>query len=187
MNMESGTGAGSAYEYVVAEKPSASLRMRRIALILLYVIWVLGFLAVGLLLRIVAPLLAFIPITLWILIFFTWRYTQVEYEFSFLSGQLTVSRILGGRSRKKLAEITIREASAILPVTDANAERIDQNEERVNAYSPEKTVVSVSHTDVPGIYALLWEVDGIRRVLWFEPNERALKILKYYNNSAIRG
>ena len=84
MSMETGTGAGSAYEYVVAEKQSASLRMKKIALILLYVVWALGFLAVGLLLRIVAPLLAFIPITLWILVFFTWRFTQVEYEFSFL-------------------------------------------------------------------------------------------------------
>lgn len=186
MSMESGTGAGSAYEYVVAEKPSASLRMKKIALILLYVFWVLAFLAVGLLLRIVAPLLAFIPITLWILIFFTWRITQVEYEFSFLSGRLTVSRILGGRSRKTLAEITIREASAILRVTDSNAEQIEQAAERINAYDPQKTLLAVSRTDSADLYALLWEDGGVRRALWFEPNERALKILKYYNASALR-
>lgn len=184
MSMETGTGAGSAYEYVMAEKPSGMLRMKKIALILLYVFWALGVLIVGAALKFFVYLLAFIPITLWILVFLTWRYTQVEYEFSFLSGQLTVSRILGGRTRKVLAKITVREASAILPVSDSNAERIDGNAERVNAFAPQKTVFALSHTDAAGIYALLWEADGKRSVLWFEPNERALKILKYYNTSA---
>ncbi len=187
MSMETGTGAGSVYEYVIAEKTSGLLRFKRISLILLYILWVVGFLAVGLLARIIAPLLAFIPISLWVLIFFTWRYTQVEYEFSFLSGQMTVSRILGGRSRKTLALVTIRELSRVLPAFDSNGERIERTEDAVNAYDAQKTVVAVSHSDSDRIHALLWESDGTRFALWFEADDRALKILKYYNSSAFRG
>ena len=109
----------SSYQYTVAEQTSPRLRAKRVGLIALYVAWCVLFLAVGTTLRIVAPLLALIPITTWILVFLTWRYTQVEYEYAFSAGTLTVSRVLGGRSKKTLCKIAIR---AITRLAQADGE-----------------------------------------------------------------
>lgn len=179
MTTETGTGTGSAYEYVIAERKTVLLAFKKAALIVLYVLWAITFLLVGAMTRLIAPILGFIPLTLWIIVFLTWRYTQVEYEYSFLSGRLTVSRILGSRSRKKLVTLTIRELSAILPCEEPYLDRI-------NAFGAQKEIFAASHNDSPELYAAMWEEeDGTRRLLWFEPNERAIKILRYYNMSAV--
>ena len=179
MNSDMGMGSGSAFEYVVAEKKTPALIMKRVILILLYILWAVVLLAGGMMIRLVVPFLAFIPLTLWILVFLTWRFTQVEYEYSFFSGKLTVCRILGGRSRKELVTVTIRELAEIYPATEEFADK-------ANAYQPEKTVYAASSQDSSGLYAATWkDEDGKRNLLWFEPNEKALKILRYYNAAAL--
>ncbi|MBQ8431536.1 MAG: hypothetical protein IJX28_01500 [Clostridia bacterium] len=179
MNSDMGLGSGSAFEYVVAEKKTPVLMMKRMALIMVYVLWAVALLAGGMMFRLIVPLLAFVPLSLWILVFLTWRFTQVEYEYSFFSGKLTVSRILGGRSRKELVTVTIRELAEIYPATE---EFVD----KANAYQPERTIYAASDQSAPDLYAATWkDEDGKRNLLWFEPNEKALKILRYYNASAL--
>ena len=179
MNSDSGMGAGSTYEYVVSEKKTTALVMKRISLILLYILWAVVLLAGGMMIRLVVPFLAFIPLTLWILVFLTWRFTQVEYEYSFFSGKLTVCRILGGRSRKTLVTLTIKELAEVYPCRD---EFVD----KANAYRPDRTVYAASDRSASGLYAATWkDEEGRRCLLWFEPNEKALKILRYYNASAL--
>ena len=68
------------YEFVVAQKAEGSFLRRRILFILMYALYVAVFLTVGIITRIGIPLVALVPVTTWILIFFTWRYVQVEYE-----------------------------------------------------------------------------------------------------------
>ena len=61
----------------------------RVGLILFYVTYVMAILFIGMKFSFIAPLLAFIPISLWIIVFITWRYVSVEYEYSLTSGTLT--------------------------------------------------------------------------------------------------
>ena len=180
MNMESGFGAnGVPYEYTVAEKKDAKLVFKRITLIALYVFYAVALLLAGMLIKLIVPMLALVPLTLWIIIFFTWRITQVEYEYSFFAGVLTVSRVLGGKSRKKLCEVTIRHLSGVYACDEEGQPRID-------GFQPEKVVFAASDENAPTLCAALWtDEDGTRRALFFEPNEKAVKILKYYNMSAV--
>ena len=180
MNTDSGFGSnGAPYEYTVSEQNSKALLFRRITLIAVYMLWVAVWLILGITLRIIAPLLALIPISLWILIFFSWRVTQVEYEYSFFSGILTVSRVLGGRSRRCLAEIPLRGLDAVYPCTDEHAARID-------AFGAEHTLFAASDPEAVGLYALLWrDEENVKHALYFEPSEKALKIIRYYNASAV--
>lgn len=180
MNHESGYGAnGIPYEYTVAERKSAVLRLKKLTLIILYCLYAVGLFVLGATLRLVAPLIALVPVTLWMIIFFTWRYTQVEYEYSYFAGVLTVSRVLGGRSRKKLAEITLKGVTAVYRCDEEGAERIE-------AFGEEKTVFAASSAEAEGLYAALWcDEDGKKHALYFEPTEKALKIIRYYNASAV--
>ena len=180
MNTDSGFGSNSApYEYTVAEQKSRALLFKRVTLIAVYVLWAAAWLILGITIGIIAPLLAFIPLTLWILVFFTWRLTQVEYEYSFFAGTLTVSRVLGGRSRRRLIEVSIRDLASVCPCDEENAARID-------AYGAAHTVFAASSSESENLYAALWnDDDSGKHVLYFEPDEKAVKIIRYYNAPAL--
>ena len=181
MNRTSGWSAGSApYEYTVAEKKTHALLWKRTSLIVLYVLWAIGWLMAGVMIKLIVPLLAFIPISLWALVFFTWRMTQVEYEFSFFAGELAVARVLGGRSRRTLCQLRLRDVEALIPCTaDGTAERIDR-------FAPQRVIYAASSTDSPMLFAALFkDEDSIPSVLYFEPDEKARKTVRYYNATAI--
>ena len=179
MDRETGfSSANAPYEYTVREKSSHTLIFKRTTLIAIYVLWAVIWLMVGVVTRVLAPFLALIPISLWILVFLTWRLTQVEYEYSFFSGTLTVSRILGGRSRRELAKVTIREIGEIFPCDGEHSAQIDR-------FGAQKTLLAASSSDAPDLYALLWRAeDGTACALFLEANEKARRILRYYNPSA---
>lgn len=178
--MDSGYGNGGVpFEYTVAESKSVSLMLKKSALLLLYILVGVGCLLVATAVRYFVYLVAFVPIVIWILVFFTWRWTQVEYEYSFFAGKLTVSRILGGRSRKRLCEVLIRELAAVLPYEEEYRAKAEQ-------FGAEKSIYAVSSLEAENLYLLLFAPEGEKRqLLCMELNEKALKILKYYNMAAV--
>ncbi|MBE6594295.1 MAG: hypothetical protein E7644_00710 [Ruminococcaceae bacterium] len=174
----------STYEFVVKQKSEGKWLLGRIGLIALYVLYVLTLLLVGLQARIVVPLLALIPITLWILIFITWRYVSVEYEYSITSGVLTFTKIYGGRSRKRVLELPLRDAVRIAPLDNS------MEADRAQHYKPEREFSAISSLRAPDIYFILFELDAERNkdkrraILYLEATQKALHIFKYYNASA---
>ena len=179
--MDSGFSSGGApFECTVAEKKTPALMMKKMALIVAYVLWAVIFFLVGSATKLFVPLMALIPISLWILIFFTWRYTQVRYEYSFFAGEMTVSRILNERFRKVLLKVRIRDLAAVLPYEDEYVEKAE-------AFRAEKTVFAASSHDAPNLYVAMWqdEESGKRILLCFEPDEKSVKILRYYNAAAM--
>lgn len=180
MNQDSGFGTnGVPYEYTVSEAKSFSLTMRRILLILLYVAWCVGFFMAGVITKLAVPMIAIVPLTLWVVVLFTWRLTQVEYEYSYFSGELTVSRVLGGRTRRVLAKITLRDLTAVYPCDEPYLPHIE-------AFGAQKEIFAASGEGAEDLFAALWtDEQDVKHVLYFEPTEKALKILKYYNRSAV--
>ncbi len=179
MYNESGFGTGgSPYEYVVTPKMTPALRIKKLIFVALYILWGGGLLIVGATVgKLFLPLLAFIPVTLWILIFFTWRYTQVAYEYSFWGGELKVRRLLGERSGKKLAEVKIRDLKHIY-LCHAD------NREKIKDFSADTEIFAASSPDSERLVALLWTDENNKNViLYFEADEKAIRILKYYKPS----
>ena len=181
MNNSSGWSAGNApYEYIVSEKKTPLLLFKRAALIVFYALWAIGWLLAGVMIKLIVPLLAFIPISLWILVFLTWRYTQVEYEYSFFSGELTVSRVLGGRTRRTLCTIKLRDIELLIPCSS------DDAAVRIDRFAPQRVIFAASSEDSPTLFAALFKnEDGTSTALYFEPDEKARKIVRYYNATAI--
>ena len=178
MYNESGFGTGgSPYEYVVTPKMNTALRMKKMLFIALYILWGGGLIIVGAAVRIIAPLLAFIPVTLWMLVFFTWKYTKVAYEYSFWGGELKVNRMLGEKSRRTLVTVKIRELKAVYPCKDS-----DRTE--IKAFAPEREIFAASSDDAENLVAALWtDENNQKTVLYFEADEKAMRILRYYNSS----
>jgi uncharacterized membrane protein YphA (DoxX/SURF4 family) len=167
------------YEYVVSAKKKPVYRTSRVLLLAGYVLYVAVLFVIGFATSILAPMLAIVPLTTWILVWFTWRYVAVEYEYSLTGGVMTVSKIFGGRTRKRVAEIAIKDVSRIAPFEGdyiAEAER----------YAPERTVDITADLQRPNVYFALYETAEKRRgILYFEATEKALRILNYYNRATV--
>lgn len=181
MNSDSGFGSsGAPFEYTVAEASNKALKTKKTLFVAAYVLYAVAIFGIGSMTKLMLPFMCFIPLSLWIIVWLTWRFTQVEYEYSFFSGTLTVSRILGNRTRKKMTEVRIQNFSAIFPAVEAN-------ESKIEAFEAETTIFAASEATAEGLWVALWNdaESGKRMALYFEPNEKAVKILKYYNVSAM--
>ncbi|MBE6546033.1 MAG: hypothetical protein E7668_01160 [Ruminococcaceae bacterium] len=170
MNNEGFGSNGAAFEYTVTKEGKQRTR-RRLLLILLYIAWVVIFFTVGTLTRLMLPLLCFIPLSLWIIVFLTWRWTKEEIKLSFLGGTLTVTRMYDGKSPKKLAEVRIKDLELI--AKDA--------EKRLADYPKDSVIYAVRDDSAEGAYIAAWG----EQALVFETNEKALKILKYYYSGTV--
>lgn len=164
------------YEYVVDQKLKGAQVLKKVGLILFYIIFVVAWLIFGFATK-MFPLLALCPVTLWMAIFFTWRYVQAEFEYSAVSGSVTFAAIYGNRSRKKLCEIRIKDCVTIAPANEKYTHLIDR-------FAPEKTLDCRSCEDAEDGYFMLVESDGKKMVIYFEATEKFLKICRFYNAAA---
>lgn len=168
---------GIFYETSVKRKSDRELIMKKIIFVAIYVLSVIAWLVFGLATKefIVAGVL--IPITLGLLIFITWRYTSVEYEYTVVSNTMTVSVIYGKKSRKRILEIPLRDA-VLIALLD------DDTEEQAENFSPHGVVPACSDINNENIYVILYEQDGERNVVYLDMTNEMLKCLKRINPSA---
>ncbi len=165
------------YEYAVElDKKTKKRRNKRIAFLAAYIVLAILFAAllftVG---KLFLPLFALVPLLMWIAVFFTWRYTAPEYEYSITSGELTYAVIYGNRTRKRVLEQTVKKMDMIAPLTDMYRDKIKD-------YKPVKSYEGVSSFESPDVYFALFENDdGERCVYYFEATARALQVLRHYN------
>ena len=167
----------STYEYTVEQKAEGKFRLMRIGFMALYILYPLIFLAVVFATQLY-QIFALVAVTEWMLVYFTWKYTKPEYEYSVTSGRVTFSVIRGKRSRKEMLNFTIRECLQIAPATDG--EWIA----KLEAYDPEIVYSAVSDVNSPDKYYAAFETaDGKRAVFYFEATEKMLKLCRNYNSS----
>ncbi len=176
----------STYEFAVCQRIEGKWKLARFGLISLYVLYVLTLLILGFTAKIILPLLALIPVTTWILVFATWRFVSVEYEYSITSGELTFSKIFGGRSRRTILTFPLRQAVRIAPLDNG------QESEKATAYRPEREFSAISSLYAPDIYYVLFEhefreggkIKKCRAIFYFEATAKSLQICRFYNPSA---
>lgn len=167
----------STYEYTVEQKPEGKFRLMKFAFMSLYIIYPLVFMAILFIIQIF-QLFALVAVTEWMLVYFTWKYTKPEYEYSVTSGRVTFSVIHGKRSRKEMLTFAIKDCLQIAPATER------EWVERLELYDPELVFSAVASADSPDRYYAAFEnEDGKRCVFHFEATEKMLKLCRNYNSS----
>ncbi len=173
----------STYEFVVAQKNEGTWKLARIGMILLYVCFVIGCFLLGISANVLPPL-ALVPVFTWMLVFFTWRYVSVEYEYSITSGELTFSKIFGNRSRRTVLKLMLRDAIRIAPLDNEEEAR------KASSYLPEREFWAISSQKAQDVYFILFEYEAgagkekRRAIFYFEATQKALQICRFYNPSA---
>ncbi len=170
----------SPYEFTVVQKVEGRLKARRVLLVMVYIIYVLLFsLLILTFLRGLVPVMALIPITLYIIILITWRSTQKEFEYETVSGSVTFATIYGAKQRKERISFNIRDCCKIAPLTSEQSVRLKAE------YSKKETVYALSSLTTPDAYFAEINNPGAKKaVVLFDATNRFLKICKFYNPSA---
>ena len=173
-------GDFESYEIVIKPQKDAKNKLMRAFLILFYAAFVVGCLILGFVTAFV-PLLALVPLVLWIIIFFTWRFVNVEYEYAMESGVITFTKIYNNRTRKMVLAFDIRSAEYIVSATDADLQM------RIVDYDPRREYFfAASKNDISAYTALFQDDDGDKCAVTFVADERIKRQLKMYNAAALR-
>ena len=168
--------------YGVKKKTDGPLLMRKIFLILGYILFVGIFAAFcfGLILPVkIPPLFALVVIFTCIIVFFTWRYVQIEYEYIILDGEFKMLEIFGSKQMRELCRVRVSAMSSIAPYTG-------EHKAAAEAVPADRRIIAVSSLSACDIYyAVFKDSDGSDSAVFFEATEKTLKVLRYYNSETV--
>ena len=103
---------------------------------------------------------------------FTWRLTQIEYEYSIFEGTFFLSKILGKASRRDILENQLSEATKVAPYTEQYKNTIDFK--RVK-----RTIKAISSDSAENVWFVLFEKESGENVLvLFEADEKSLRLIR---------
>ena len=167
----------NSFEYAAEQKPEGKYFAFRIALLALYVVFAAAYFLVAYITRII-PIVAILPIFLWILIFFTWRYTSPDYKYTIESGTFTFSVGYVKNKKKPRTSFKISTAEAILPLDQAN--------ERIAEFSPAVSYSSVPSVNSSDVYVALYtDEQGKKCAMYFIATSQALRLLRFHNSRTV--
>jgi hypothetical protein len=114
-------------------------------------------------------------LTTFTLVILTWKYLQLEYEYSFWYGRLSIARIYGKKKRKALIDTDLKDLLIIAPATEEYIARAEH-------FDIEARIIAVSSESAENIWLAVTGGEDERRVLiFFEADERSLNMLKTAN------
>ena len=174
--MESLNSAQYAYE----KKTEGRLALLKVALIALYIVFVVGFFLFCFTTRII-PLFAVCPMFLWILVFFTWPLVKFDIVYTFAHGTLTFYkeyRWLKGKKRKELLVVRVQDAYRIAPYT---GEKLEGKVHDYTSSTSASSLVFVSGKDKNGqqISVIFDSIERVNKLLCSFAKEASKELRAY--------
>ena len=119
-----------------------------------------------------AAIILLIPISILIAVLLSWKYTCVEYEYSFAAGSFTFSKIYGKSKRKTVFSADIKSMTLAKPY---DPDRMPDCHKFINAI-PENTS--------PNPCVCVFDVDESKTCILIDCDAMSVKILRFFNASA---
>lgn len=170
------------FEYLIRQKNSGRLIKKKL-------LFVLGYFALALLIYSLifayCPTIVLIPFLLLGtavmcgVVFFTWKFTVVEFEYIIVSDHITFTVIYGKILRKRALDLEIKAFSEIGYYDPVSAERLEN-------VIVNRDFLFISSTSAPDICYALFDRGNEKCILYFEAPDKALDLIKKYNPSAFR-
>ncbi len=166
--------------YMVTKRVEGKYRLRRILMILAYVVVGIAYALVFTVGIKLPMLITFLPLLIWFIVYCTWMYVSIEYEYTIVGGLLRGMEVYGMRKFRELFSVRISSMTLIAPYSGDFKKEAD-DARIVNRYH---CVSSMSSPDVWfGIYK---NEAGESCVVFFEMVEKTLKCVRYYNSVAVK-
>lgn len=108
---------------------------------------------------------------------------STEYEYTFTNGELDIAAVIMNNKRKKLLSANAKEFESIAPVSDDSYKRL------ANSMKDMKVYKAFRNNDADRLYYGLFNHDGVKSILLFEPSQELLNMFKTYipRNIKIKG
>ncbi len=161
------------YERVLKTKKPSATRRGKILLICAYALILLSWVVVALVSGLSASLLMLIPMLALTVSVLTWKYTSVEYEYSFAAGIFTFSKIYGKAKRRTVLEGDLRALVSVTPYTE-RAQNDTHAESITNALTP---------MECQNPYICVFEENESSYAVILDCDEMTLKIFKFFKPS----
>ena len=158
-------------EQIVKRRISISGILLRMLFIFLTLAGLMSMMILGMLGFTIAILLGYVT-------YLVWAYTSVEYEYSFLNGELSVDKIIGQRKRKSIANYDIKEAEIVAPLVSDAVVRASGNA-IIKDYS-----TRINNND--DVYAMIINNSNGKFKVVFEPNEKVLEAMYHVRPAIVK-
>ncbi|MBP3333401.1 MAG: hypothetical protein J6M35_05070 [Clostridia bacterium] len=111
------------------------------------------------------------------LMMLTWKYFDVEYEYSIWYGTFTLAKIYAKKKRKNLLSADVKEFLLIAPATEEYVNK-------ANHFEPKQTFYAISSKQAEDVWIFVTGgKDEPRNLVFFEADERSLNMLRSANPS----
>lgn len=167
-------------EHLVPLKRSASIGMKKIAIILGAAVIAVGSFAISIsVFRPLMSLLPFIFLAGGALVWYLWRFVSLEYEYTILGHEMDVDVIYGQKQRKTLCSVDLKQAAKIAPYDDAHLPLTRTPDIR-------RTLFAASSLDSENTYFILFH-DGKngKTLLFVDAPQRVLDAFRRANPSIL--
>ena len=175
--------ADGSYEYIVRQKSEGALLAKKLWCIIGYVAFPIA--AAVLVINLFYGSMLIIPAFVMVigveilLIFFSWRFTHVEFESVILANRLTITTIKARSYRKVSLELDIKAFSEIGLFTPEASERLE-------GVTLHKDYIFISSLDSDNIYYGIFSEGEDQCAVYFETTPEAFSHIKRLNHSAAR-
>ncbi len=170
------------FEYLIRQKNSGKLIKKKL-------LFIFGYIALAILIYslifsycptiVLFPFLLLVTAVIGGVVFFTWKFTIVEFEYIIVPDHITFTVIYGKRLRKRALDLELKAFSEIGYYDPVSAERLEN-------VTVNRDFVYISSTSAPDICYALFDRDNEKCILYFEAPDKALELIKKYNPSAFR-
>ena len=169
--------ASNFVNYGTRKKPQGKYGLARALVITAYILFALGYAGTFMAFNIL-PIIALTPVLTWILVFFTWRFVSVEYEYYIMDGEFKLIKVYGSKNMRVLCRTRVSGMTLIAPYRDEYKAEVD----KIPASHRIEGVSSMSAAD---IYCAVFEDNSEKYAVLFEVTEKTLKVLRYYNQNVV--
>jgi len=161
-------------EYVVTQAKEGKNLLTRRLLLLIYFAVGLGVSGTLIAFKLV-PVVAVVPLLLWIIVHFTWRKVNVEYKYVVAHSRVTFSECYSSGSDK----ITIDEPAASFSYIGT----LDKSEEKLKEYAPAKVYDYRGSVKKTPAAVGLFEQNGVKSAVMFIYDKKVASLLRLYNKN----
>lgn len=159
------------YERVLVKKHAPKGLI--IGLLVLYCVMVSGWFVLALLSSMNIALALLVPAAVLAAAIATWKYTQLEYEYSFMAGVFTFSKIYGKSSRKTVFEEELRNLTRVVSYEKAEVPKGDKLIRATPSLEEGNLAVCCFQIDDEDVYVII------------DCDELTAKIIRHYKPSAL--
>ncbi len=182
---EKGADAGdneftSFVNYMVTKKVEGRYKLRRILMVCGYVLIGLLYAAFFTIPLKLPMMLTFLPLLIWFMVYCTWMYVNIEYEYTIVGGLLRAVEVFGMRKYRELFSVKLSSMTLIAPYLGENRGEADSDDIKHRYYC-------VSSLESPDIwFGIYKDSSGEKCAVYFEAVEKTIKCVKYYNSDAVK-